>query len=440
MAKSAFDSQKMSGQKRKLKPVSKDEKQTVVEHELINERVLKSMRAMKAKLVELEKSPKDSLFAKQTKQELTKMTTVIEGLEQKVVSLQQKLKGFSARNGHDEIKSSPIVGIGKQFREAFVKQHGNEIRRGMSFGFTEAHDEANPNSYAVRKYLQKNITSASDSAGPLTDTVRRPGIYMPPDRALRLLDIIPVFPTSQNSVEYVRQKTFTSNAGPQYLASTQETEGVEKNQSDLDFELITDSCITVAHWMRASKQILSDVPQLEAFIRYKLSYGLRREIEDQVINGDGTGGNLTGLIEADCTTPLTGATSNDTNIDLFRRAIAQLEVGNFEPDVVMMHPLDWADMELLKDSENRYILNNVYGAMTKPWGLNIVTSTAITQGTAYVGAIAANVALLDREGLSVNASSEDGDNFRKNLITMLAEARLGFQVTQEDCVVEVLLA
>ncbi|MFA7487967.1 MAG: phage major capsid protein, partial [Lysobacteraceae bacterium] len=128
------------------------------------------------------------------------------------------------------------------------------------------------------------VTSGSGSAGDLIQPHRVPGIVVPPNQRLFLRDLLNWGTTSSNSIEYVREAGFTNNAAP-----VAENPSNPKPESDLTFDLDTAPVITIAHYIRASKQVLADVAMLQSYIDGRLLYGLKVKEELQLLKGSGLG-------------------------------------------------------------------------------------------------------------------------------------------------------
>ena len=96
--------------------------------------------------------------------------------------------------------------------------------------------------------------------------------------------------TDSNAITYVREKLFTNNA------AAQASEGAKKAQSDLQFEEITTGVKTLAHFVKASRQILDDAAMLQSYINGRLTYGLKLVEDKQLLSGDGAAGGLTGIM------------------------------------------------------------------------------------------------------------------------------------------------
>ena len=135
-------------------------------------------------------------------------------------------------------------------------------------------------------------------------------------------------------------------------------EGTAKPESNLAWELKNTSAKIVAHWSKASRQILEDAPMLRDMIDTELRYGLGVKEEEQLLFGHGIGSNLSGLVTnatafAD---PLTLA--SPTMLDMIGSTILQTALTDFAPDGIVLHPSDWMRMRMLKDGDGKYILGD----------------------------------------------------------------------------------
>ena len=179
------------------------------------------------------------------------------------------------------------------------------------------------------------ITSSRTSAGAaIPQAMRVPGIVTIPQRRMTVRDLLTPGRTSQNAIQFVVETGFTNNA-------EHVSEGALKPQSNITFALETKSVATIAHWMLASKQVLDDAPMLESHIDGRLRYGLAYVEEDQLLNGDGTGTNIHGIIpQASDYAPAFSA-QNETMIDKVRLALLQSELAEFPATGIVLNPVDW---------------------------------------------------------------------------------------------------
>lgn len=270
------------------------------------------------------------------------------------------------------------------------------------------------------------LTSGDGGAGDIIIPQRLTQIITPANRRLRIRDLLMKGRTTSNAIEFVKESGYTNAAAPV-------AEGALKPESSLTFELATAPVRTLAHWIRASKQVLDDIPQLQSYIDTRLRYGLALVEEAQLLAGDGTGQNILGLIPQATPFDTSRLRVGDTRIDVVRRAMTQLRISEYSASAIVMHPDDWEEIELTKATTGEYIWANPR-SLNGPvlWGLPVLDSTSLSPGEFLVGAFDVAAQLWDREDANVEISTEDQDNFVKNLVTIRAEERLALTVYREE--------
>lgn len=253
---------------------------------------------------------------------------------------------------------------------------------------------------------------------------RLPGIIPGAFRLLKIRDLLPAGTTTSNAIEYVRELAWTNNAA-------ETNEGVAKPQSSLTFELVNAPVKTIAHWLKASKQVLDDAPALQSYIDTRLRYGVDYRIDSQILNGNGTNPNISGLTDSGNYTAFT-PTTGENGLDSINRAIYAVYGADYVPTAILMNPADWGALERLKvngSSDNRYVIGNPNGIMGPMlWGLPVVVSNAVAAGYFMVAAFDIAAQVWNRSGVVVEMFEQDEDNVQKNLLTIRAEARLAVAV------------
>ncbi|WP_375591592.1 phage major capsid protein [Chitiniphilus eburneus] len=278
-------------------------------------------------------------------------------------------------------------------------------------------------------FAVKAITSATTSAGQAVQPQVLPGAQALPDRRMTVRDLLTPGRTDSNAIEYVRETGFTNNAAPV-------SETVRKPESNITFELVNTTVKTLAHFMKASKQILADFGQLQSFIDYRLRYGLMYVEELQLLKGSGAGNNLHGIIPqaTDYAAPI--VIPDATRIDQLRLALLQAELAEYPATGIVLHPSDWTSIELTKTSEGAYIFANPQSiAGPVLWGRPVVATQAMTLGEFLVGAFRLGAQVFDREDANVVIATENEDDFVKNMITIRGEERLAFAVYRPEAFV-----
>ena len=316
-------------------------------------------------------------------------------------------------NGGNDDKSKTIG-------EMFTESEG--FKSFESSGFSKMMGRAD---IGIKATLTSLTTDAAGSVGDAIANTRLPGILPLPQRRMTVRDLLSPGRMDGNTLEYVKETGFTNSAAPV-------AEGAAKPESDLKFELVTTSAKVIAHWMKASKQVLSDISQLRSIIDQRLIYGLAYKEEDQLLNGDGTGQNLNGIIPQATaySAPLTIA--DLTMIDVMRLAMLQAALAEYPATGHVLNPIDWTSIELTKDGDGRYIIGNPQGT-TAPtlWGLPVVTTQAMVLDKFLTGAFRLGAQVFDRWDGRVEAGYVN-DDFTKNLVTLLGEERLALAVYRPE--------
>lgn len=312
----------------------------------------------------------------------------------------------------------------------------SEDERPKSLGERFVEDEAvkawlagNPTKGKADMRVKATLTSlTTDAAGSVGDAIaptRLAGIQPLPQRRMTVRSLIAPGQMDGSTVEYVQETGFTNNAG-------MVAEGAAKPSSDIKLELKSTSAKVVAHWMKASKQVLEDIPQLRSMIDARLTYGLDLKEESQLLNGDNTGQNLHGIIPQATAYSAPVPLADLNVIDVIRLAMLQAALAEYPASGTVMHPIDWAAIETLKDSVGRYIIGNPQGGITPTlWRLPVVETQAITVNKFLTGAFMMAAQVFDRWDTRIEVGYEN-DDFTKNLVTILGEERLALAVYRPE--------
>lgn len=276
------------------------------------------------------------------------------------------------------------------------------------------------------------ITSLGSSAGVLIEP-QRVGMVQPLNQRLFLRDLLSVGRTVSNSIEYVRETGFTNNANV-----VSENPANPKPQSNIIFELDSAPVATIAHWIIATKQVLADAPMLQSYINGRLMYGLKLKEETQLLKGSGVGLNINGLFTQATAYANPGVTvQNETAIDRLRIAMLQVVLAELDPDGIVLSPIDWTSIELLKNTQDKYLFTQPQGiARPTLWGLPVVATQSMDAGDFLVGSFQQGAQVWDREDANITVSNEDRDNFVKNMVTILAEERVALTVFRPEAFVK----
>jgi HK97 family phage major capsid protein len=304
---------------------------------------------------------------------------------------------------------------------------------------------------------QKDIYTAA--GGTLTrfsfGKVEQEPIVQRPYRTDRVRDLFPVANTSANLIEYLRVLGYLDGENNARTVPERETDAVDspfglKPHTRLKLAPAQAPIRTIAHYELAHRNTLDDEPQLRSIIDTELLYGLRLVEDDQVLNGDGTGENLLGIMRTPGIQQYPGpglqygqpgspVKEFDTYIDAVRRAATRVMLAYFSPTGVVVHPFDWETMELTKDANHNYVLaiNVAIGADKRIWQMPVVATPAMAQGASLIGAFGLGAKIYDRQQSNIRVAEQHDDLFIRNAIAILAEQRIGLTVSRPESFVKV---
>lgn len=263
-----------------------------------------------------------------------------------------------------------------------------------------------------------------------TFSERRPGLVDGAFRVFTIEELLTSLPTSSNSIDWVQENVFSNGAA-------EATEGAQMGQSSITFTPGTMPVQNVAHFIKITRQLAMDNAALGAYINRRMVYGVNLRVEGQLVAGNGTAPNLGGLTKVGNFTAhgytaasLTSLSLSPTNrFDLIGKMIGDCALADYPADVVVLNTADWWTMRLAKDSQGRYLLGDP-GSTVPPvlFGLPVVASNSMVSGNVWVGSLAQAATLHVREGITVDLSDSDENNFQLGLVTIRAMRRLALTV------------
>lgn len=361
------------------------------------ENATKELKA-KGQLLDETKTQADKLLLEQTK-----LTAEKNELSARLMNVEQELAKRGPAGGAAALKT-----VGERMIEdaAFKAWHASGHRGKHRFSINAAITSLD------FPPVKPGITQPME-APPLPRLVQR----------LFVRDLLSVGQTTSPAIWYIRQTGFTN-------AARVVSEGSAKPESTITYDSVMTGVQTIAHIFKASKQILDDLPMLRTDVDRELRYGLKYAEEQEILFGDGTGVHLHGIIPQASAYHHEFLAANHTIIDDIRLAMLQSQLARLPATGIVMHYVDWARVELTKDSTGQYIWANPLrvGGMTL-WGLPVVpTEIAALQGKLLVGAFREGAQIYDREEINVEVATENEDDFIKNMITIRCEERLALAV------------
>lgn len=325
------------------------------------------------------------------------------------LALEVGRKGISSLGGEQKLP-------GDQIREALEKSDDFKNLRSKGKG------------RAVLEFpeLKATLLTGNVAPGTVIQPQYQPGIIAPPQRTT-ILDILATAPTSANTIQYVREQAYTSNAA--YVA-----EGALKPEDDLTLTEETATVQTLATTLRISKQLMEDFPALVGYITSRAPRKMQYVKENAVLFGSGVGGQLEGITTvASAFNP--GAdiiVQAPNNWDVLAAAGFQTTMAEYIANGAVIHSADLLLLQLAKDSQNRYLFPELRETGTMN-GMRVAqTHMAAMRGKFLVGDFALGAQLFQRQGLTIEFFDQDRDNVVRNLITIRIEERHALATYRPD--------
>lgn len=352
------------------------------------------------------------------------ITETVNGLKNDNESIRRELMALQQSNSTVETKSEPMD-AGTQFVKSadyheFLKRAKKDKNASYRFDIKAAAPETTQasNSYS------RTAFALPGHLGLVTD----------PRQALNIADLFGRIQIASNSYEFIRYayKTTGTATGPAPVA-----EGSAKPESNYGGTIHTGTIKTMATWTKLTEQMIADDSNIVNFINDDMPYQLAKVIEYQILRGDGSSGNFSGLNQSgnyhDYITGITFA-NDDTVIDLVLRVKSAMEAAGVTNVMLLLNPSDWCKVLTAKNVNKDYLIPGIVDVPSKTiWGVPVVTNPFVEAGKFYLGNFAEAGKIVEREDLSIEMDREQ-DDFTKNLMTLRVERRLDFAVMQPKAV------
>ena len=336
-----------------------------------------------------------------------------EMIKNEVTNLVNKFNELNDRLDSQEVaaKKSFEAGKSKSFKANLMDAFKNGAIDSMVKGQARS----------ARFEIKADMTTAADFTGEVIPADRVPGFKFDPTRPVHVRNLIPVGSTTSDVVRFVKESGYSNGVAPK-------AEGATLGQSDFDMTAASVNVEKIGTYFRISEEMLADTPQLTSYLSARAPEKLL-EIEDtQILSGSGTAPNLSGIITnaADFAAGgFAGAIESANEFDVLAAAINQLALSNYKADYIMLHPTDFHKIVLLKDTQNRYLKDQVYQGLQPTFlGVPVVINTAVPIGDYLLGNFAMGAQLWVRDNVSVEFFREDGTNVRDGFVTVRVSERV----------------
>lgn len=270
------------------------------------------------------------------------------------------------------------------------------------------------------------LESTNVSGGNVPVEQRIAGLNIIPSRRIRLMDLVSRGTATSNIISWVYQSGKEGSAGGT-------VEGALKNQIDFNLVVASQNVVKRTAFIKVSTEMLDDIDFIETEINNELLRELNKDIELTAYSGDNIAPNMNGVSTV-ATAFSAGyfalSVDNANNVDVIDVALNQIDIAEQDPaNAILMHPSDVTALRLIKLSatDKRYLFEDGVATIN---GVAIIKTTLVTAGTYLVGAF--NLATLYDKGSIRIEMGLDGDDFTKNLRTIIAEYRGAMVVKNND--------
>jgi HK97 family phage major capsid protein len=272
-------------------------------------------------------------------------------------------------------------------------------------------------------------TLLTTSAGWAPETTRSDRLVEFATRPIQVAPLIPQTTTNQSAVKYMEETTFTN-------AAAETAEGGTYPEAALAFTERLSPVQKIPVFIPVTDEQLEDEPRLRGVIDNRLPFMVRQRLDSQILVGNGTTPNLRGLLNV--VGIQTQAKGADPVPDAVYKAMVLVQTtGQAMPDLVVMNPLDWQDVRLLRTADGIYIWGNPSDAgPERIWGLRVALAQALTQNTGIV-VDTSFLELSVRRGIETQVSNSHGTFFVEGKIAIRCDMRVAFVVYRPAAVCSV---
>ena len=336
----------------------------------------------------------------------------LEELKSQVAVVKDAADKLEAKNNRIKMNENQVKGFNATLAEAIEKNADSIAKLGRG--------EVKRSGFVLDTKAVGNMTEAVNLTGDIPRQYA-PQVYALPNRKVHVRSLLPVGTISTGLFTFPKETGGEGDVAPQ-------TQGSTKSQLDFDITMTDAPAQYIAGFVRISRQMLDDVPAMTSFLQARLLEKYLLAEDAQLLNGTGTAPNLTGLT-INAAAP-TGAATVD--VEQLVQAIAQVSATNYSANGILINPTDWANIMNTKPTNAAYSLPGstvvtTDGSLTIA-GVPVFQSTAIAADKFLVGDWAMGAQIMQNQGISVQFSEFDSDNFQKNLITVRVEARIAFPI------------
>lgn len=323
----------------------------------------------------------------------------------------------------------------KTLSGATAKTFKGSLEAALKDGAIDAMIKGNTNA-ARFEVKAADMTMANAFTGVVAGETVIPDVKFDPSRAVHIRSLIPNGSTDAQTIRFPKESAYDDGA-----AAT--AQGSAVGQSDFDITATSVNVEKIGTFMRITEEMLADTPQLTSYLSARVPNKVLSIEDTEILNGDGSSPNLDGLF-TDGAAFVTSSSANfyqsiesANEYDVLIAALDQLAASNYQADSILLNPVDFHKIVLLKSTANEYLKNQVIqGVQPAIMGVPITLNTAVTAGKFLVGNLGVATQLWIRDGLGVEFSREDSTNFRDGFVTVRAQERCALTNYQPNAIVQ----
>jgi len=339
-----------------------------------------------------------------------------------VVKLNDEFEKFQTKMKFQESK-------GMSFEDMLMKSITPEqlkscIGKGKGSNFTIA--DINPASLFKADMTASTNLTYGTFANSVPEPFRTPGVAKAPDRAVSILDMVSIgqLAANQPRLTWVERSARTAGAAAR-------NEAAIMGNSDFTYISRSTDVQNISTYVKTTNESLEYWDQLLSEIRMELVPMLQRQLDDELLTGNGAAPHLAGittLVNAYTYTGLNNEVAEPTTADAIYAGLTQVYVNQHKPNGILMHPTDVAKMNLMKDKNNQYVLPPFMAANGLAIdGITVKVNTGITAGYFLLGDFT-KASVWFRKGIDIRIWDQNDTDPIYNYKTITADMAAAFKV------------
>lgn len=255
-----------------------------------------------------------------------------------------------------------------------------------------------------------------------------PGILPIASRKLHIRQLLPTGQMDTSDIHFLQE---TNEQG---TVTTWADNSGTKPQIDNNLKEAIAPSQFIAAFLKITRKMLDDISAMRSFLQARLIERYLVAEDDQLLNGNGTSPNISGLI----TNAQAYSGTRTIAVEKIIDACAQVEGNDHQATGILLSPKQYYAILMTRGTTNEYTLPggsavNIVNGQIYICGIPVYKSTALftqlpAQDTFLVGDWSMGAQLFIRENPIVRFFEEDDKNVQQNLITVRVEGRVALPI------------